>query len=140
MKPEIRFSSIKLAVNDIARSIAFYEGIGLEIPTDRKPEDIIVIELDNLYIELCPLSKFEVETEQMNISHNSSKIILKIIVDSNEEVDFILEKAVDYGGLMLTKPKEDDGIYTGYFKDPDGHIWKVSSYYEYNRNLEWAYD
>jgi predicted lactoylglutathione lyase len=96
--------------------------------------------MDNLYIELCTLSRFEVETEQTNISHNSSKIILKILVDSNEEVDFILEKAVDYGGLMLTKPKEDDGIYTGYFKDPDGYIWKVSSYYEYNRNLEWAYD
>jgi uncharacterized protein len=138
MKPEIRLSSITLTVNDLERSIAFYEEIGLEIPPDRNPEDLIVIELDNLHIELCPLTRFEVPIEQANMS---SKIILNIFVNRNEEVNFILNKAVQYGGLLLqNNPKEDDGVFTGCFKDPDGHIWRVSSYYKYNRKTEWAYD
>jgi len=138
MKPEISIISITLAVKDIARSIAFYKGIGLEISLD---EDSIVIELDNLNIEFCLLSKFNVATKQTDLYHNNSKTILRVIVDNNEEVDFKFEKAVKHGGLVLTKPKEEeDGLYKGFFKDPDGHIWGIISYYEYNRKIEWAYN
>ncbi|WP_374721996.1 hypothetical protein, partial [Peribacillus tepidiphilus] len=53
LKPKIHISSITLAVEDLSKSIAFYEAVGLPIPKDCHPEDHIGIELeDNLLIYL----------------------------------------------------------------------------------------
>lgn len=137
MKPEIRISSITLPVANLAKSIAFYEAVGLPIPTDHHPEDHIVIEFeDNFLIVLHQRPLLD------NILLKSSGITLNIIVDRNEEVDAIIETAVVHGGeyIQHNQKEEYDGIYTKYFKDPDGHIWEVSSYYDYNLKLEWAYD
>ncbi|MEH7887020.1 VOC family protein [Bacillus sp. JJ1609] len=137
MKPEIRISSITLPVANLAKSIAFYEVIGLPIPLGLHPKDHIVIELqNNLDIVLQQIPQLE------NTLLKSSGITLNIIVDQNEDVDAIIESAVEHGGeyIQHIQKEEYDGIYTKYFKDPDGHIWEVSSYYKYNLKLEWAYD
>ena len=46
---------------------------------------------------------------------------------AKEEVDRILQKAVEAGGKM-EKPAQDVfwGGYSGYFSDPDGYLWEVA--------------
>ncbi len=48
-------------------------------------------------------------------------------VDSPEEVDEVLEEAVA-AGATLVKPgqRADWGGYSGYFADPDNHLWEVA--------------
>lgn len=47
-------------------------------------------------------------------------------VGSKEEVDLVMEQA-DKAGAVITVPAHDTfwGGYSGYFQDPDGHLWEV---------------
>ena len=48
-------------------------------------------------------------------------------VSSKEQVDQALNQAVE-AGATLVKPAQDVfwGGYSGYFSDPDGHLWEVA--------------
>jgi predicted lactoylglutathione lyase len=48
------------------------------------------------------------------------------LVDSPAEVDRVLELAASAGGRVLGPAHERPwGIYSGYFTDPDGHLWEI---------------
>jgi uncharacterized protein len=48
------------------------------------------------------------------------------LVSSKEEVDSVLAQAEAAGATLTEKPHERPwGIYSGYFRDPDGHLWEV---------------
>ncbi len=60
-----------------------------------------------------PLSKHSVEN-----AHN---------LKSEEEVKHFFEVLKGKGVLIAKEPvKADWGGYSGYFKDPDGHLWEVA--------------
>lgn len=42
-----------------------------------------------------------------------------------EEVDAMLDKAVEAGGTAFREPSEFQGMYGGAFQDLDGHIWEI---------------
>jgi uncharacterized glyoxalase superfamily protein PhnB len=48
-------------------------------------------------------------------------------VASKAEVDAVMEQA-GKAGAVIVKPAQDAfwGGYSGYFKDPDGHLWEVA--------------
>jgi predicted lactoylglutathione lyase len=48
-------------------------------------------------------------------------------METKEEVDTILDNVPKHGGAVLNKAEIDttSGGYTGYFFDPDGHLWKL---------------
>jgi hypothetical protein len=49
------------------------------------------------------------------------------IVSSREEVDAVLREAQRAGAIIVKPGKEAFwGGYTGYFQDPDGHLWEVA--------------
>ena len=48
------------------------------------------------------------------------------IVGSKEEVDALLERAAEAGATLTDQPHDRPwGIYSGYFRDPDGHLWEI---------------
>jgi hypothetical protein len=63
-------------------------------------------------VSLAPRSATE-----LTIGHN---------VSSKEEVDAMMEQARK-AGAVITSPAQDAfwGGYSGYFQDPDGHLWEV---------------
>jgi uncharacterized glyoxalase superfamily protein PhnB len=54
-------------------------------------------------------------------------ITLAYNVANREQVQNILQQAVDEGAKLI-KPAQDVfwGGYSGYFADPDGHLWEVA--------------
>lgn len=125
MKPRINI--ITLAVNELEKSVTFYQD-GLELPTEGliKGEDQVIFELEgNLTLVLNLRSELE-EINQSNTGQRSSEVILSYSADSKEEVNSILKNANEFGGTLLpNQPKEYDWGYSGHFKDPDGHIWEI---------------
>jgi uncharacterized glyoxalase superfamily protein PhnB len=57
---------------------------------------------------------------------SSTEFSLGYFVASKDEVDQILNQA-KAAGATVTDPAHDRpwGIYSGYFRDPDGHLWEV---------------
>jgi uncharacterized protein len=48
------------------------------------------------------------------------------LVESREEVDSVLAEAAAAGATLTEEPHERPwGIYSGYFRDPDGHLWEI---------------
>jgi catechol 2,3-dioxygenase-like lactoylglutathione lyase family enzyme len=48
------------------------------------------------------------------------------LVSSRAEVDAVLAQAEAAGATLTNRPHERPwGIYSGYFRDPDGHLWEI---------------
>ncbi|MBG9987785.1 VOC family protein [Aerococcaceae bacterium DSM 111176] len=124
MKPNIYI--ITLAVDDLDRSLAFYQdGLGLGQATHGG--DHILFELQGeLTLVLLLRTEFDKTAGQTDTSGDYSSISLSYQADSKQEVDEILQMAVSSGGSLPSEPQEHDWGYNGYFKDPDGHLWEIA--------------
>lgn len=48
-------------------------------------------------------------------------------VESEAEVDAVVDQAVAAGAKLVKKPQKVFwGGYSGYFSDPDGHLWEIA--------------
>jgi predicted lactoylglutathione lyase len=57
------------------------------------------------------------ETGEFSIGHS---------VGSKREVDELLAQAEAAGATLTDRPHGRPwGIYSGYFRDPDGHLWEI---------------
>lgn len=134
MKPGIKV--ITPGVDDLQRSLAFYRD-GLDLPT----EGIVGTEFENgavvffgmndgltLVLYPRPALPKDAGVELSPPSPPSpSKLSLGHIVGSREEVDAIMRQA-GKAGANVTDParKRFWGGYSGYFQDPDGHLWEIA--------------
>jgi uncharacterized glyoxalase superfamily protein PhnB len=55
----------------------------------------------------------------------SGEFSLAQLVRSRDEVDELLETASAAGATVTAAHDRPWGIYSGYFRDPDGHLWEV---------------
>ena len=125
MKPYI--SMITLGVGDIAASIKFYED-GLGFPRfDFPSEDVAFFKLNGTWLGLYGRNALAEDAgvpadglgfDGISLSHN---------VASEAEVDTVFQQAISVGATLVKQPQKVFwGGYSGYFKDPDGHLWEVA--------------
>jgi catechol 2,3-dioxygenase-like lactoylglutathione lyase family enzyme len=136
MKP--RISVITLAVSDLEESLAFYrDGLGLQtngvIGTEFKGDgthasgEAVMFELENgLILALYSRTDLALDANQPGGTSSSTEFSIGHLVQSKEEVDTLLNQAKAAGATVTEEPYERPwGIYSGYFKDPDGHLWEI---------------
>jgi catechol 2,3-dioxygenase-like lactoylglutathione lyase family enzyme len=133
-----RIDIITLAVADLDRAHAFYrDGLGLEsrgvIGTEFVGDDvnpagaIALFELRHrLLLSLYPRSELAKDAQVPFGPPKTGEFSLGHAVSSAAEVDALLAQA-EAAGATLTDPPHDRpwGIYSGYFRDPDGHLWEI---------------
>lgn len=130
MKP--RITVITLGVDNLEASLRFYqEGLGFPaegiVGTEFEYGAVAFIQLQpGLRLALWPRNSIAHDTglpidppapTGMTLGHN---------VASSAEVDAIMAKA-HAAGATIIKPAHETfwGGYSGYFQDPDGHLWEV---------------
>ncbi|SIR80617.1 hypothetical protein SAMN05421858_3838 [Haladaptatus litoreus] len=125
---EPRISIVTLGVSDLDESIQFYRD-GLSLPMDDREPDasIAFFEMSGMKLSLYPR---ELLAEDATVSHGVGEfdgITLAHNVESKDAVDDVLGEAVSAGGELVKPAQEADwGGYSGYFADPDGHLWEVA--------------
>jgi len=81
---------------------------------------------DGLMLSLYPRSELAKDAGVEQEATAGSGISLGHFVDTREDVDRVLDLAQRAGGRVLGAAHERPwGIYSGYFSDPDGHMWEV---------------
>jgi catechol 2,3-dioxygenase-like lactoylglutathione lyase family enzyme len=135
MQPRIHV--ITLGVSDLERSLAFYRRLGLESPgvigTEFRGDDdtpggaAAMFELHGgLILALYGRTDLEKDANATFDAPGSGEFSIGHLVGSRDEVDAVLAEAEAAGARLTEKPHERPwGIYSGYFRDPDGHLWEV---------------
>ncbi len=126
MKPKIGL--VTLAVTDFARALRFYrDGLGFPTHGYVEGEEIVFFQLEGTWLALYPRDKLAEDATVNPAGSGFSGVTLAHNAGSTGEVDAVFELAVAAGAAPL-KPPHDTfwGGYSGYFKDPDGHLWEVA--------------
>lgn len=125
---EQRLSLVTLGVADLARARAFYaDGLGWT-PTDVGSEEIVFFQLAGIAFGLYGRDDLAADAGLDDASGSGfGGIALAHNTRTREEVDTVLALA-ERAGATIVKPAEDAfwGGYSGYFADPDGHLWEIA--------------
>lgn len=123
---EPRLNIVTLCVTDLARARAFYGRLGWR-ESSASSEGIAFFDLGGVVLGLYGLDDFVKEVGDDDISPAPCAVSLAYNTRSEEEADEALAKAVD-AGARLVKPAQKVfwGGYSGYFADPDGHLWEIA--------------
>ena len=126
MKPKI--SIITLGVSDLARSVRFYrDGLGFATHNYKEDEGIVIFKLEGSWLALYPRDKLAEDATVSAAGSGFSGITLAHNVGTKKEVDEVVDLAVSVGARIVKRPREVFwGGYSGYFADPDGHLWEVA--------------
>ncbi len=124
MKP--RISMITLGVRDMAKSVAFYEQ-GLGFPRMDSPPDVAFFTLNGTWLGLYGREALAEDATVSADGEGFRAFSLAHNLSSEQEVDEVMAQAVEAGATLVKPPQKVFwGGYSGYFKDPDGHLWEVA--------------
>jgi catechol 2,3-dioxygenase-like lactoylglutathione lyase family enzyme len=135
---EARINVLTLAVSDLDRSLAFYRD-GLGLPSrgvvgtefvgdkDNAAGAIAIFELaGGLFLTLYPRRELAKDANIALGPPQAGEFSIGHAVASQAEVDGLLAQAQAAGATLTDQPHDRPwGIYSGYFRDPDGHLWEV---------------
>jgi catechol 2,3-dioxygenase-like lactoylglutathione lyase family enzyme len=135
---EPRIHVITLAVSDLERALAFYrDGLGLESAgitgtqfagdAETPAGDVVMFHLDGeVILALYPRSELAKDAGIPLAPAASGAFSIGHLVASRSQVDALLARA-EAAGATSTGPAHERpwGIYSGYFRDPDGHLWEI---------------
>lgn len=124
MKP--RISMITLGVRDLAASVKFYES-GLGFPRMDSPPTVAFFTLNGSWLGLYGRDALAEDATVSADGEGFAGFALAHNVGSEAEVDAVIAQAQAAGAVVVKTPEKVFwGGYSGYFKDPDGHLWEVA--------------
>jgi catechol 2,3-dioxygenase-like lactoylglutathione lyase family enzyme len=127
-----RITVITIGVNDLEKSLHFYrDGLGLAtdgiIGQEFEYGAVVFIQLQaGLRLALWPRTSIAHDTGLAIGPQSATEMTLGHNVASRAEVDAVMATA-EAAGATIVKPAHDTffGGYSGYFQDPDQHLWEV---------------
>lgn len=136
MKPRIHV--ITLAVADLNRSLVFYrDGLGLptegvigtEFTGDETTPDGTTATFalgGGLLLAIYPRTELAKDAGIPLPPVHPGEFSIGHLVASRAEVDEVIRQAEAAGATVQDRPHDRPwGIYSGYFHDPDGHLWEI---------------
>ncbi len=133
-----RISVITLGVADLEQALIFYrDGLGLPtegiIATEFKGDETqpsgatVQFNLPNgVMLALYPRTELAKDAQEPVGKASSTEFSLGYLARSKDEVDTLLKQAEAAGATVTSQARERPwGIYSGYFKDSDGHLWEI---------------
>lgn len=122
-----RISMITLGVKNVPVAAEFYEK-GLGFPRlDFESDSVAFFNLNGSWLGLYGLEDLAEDAQVASEGSGFNGFSLAHNVNSESEVDAVMAQAIAAGGLMVKQPQKVFwGGYSGYFQDPDGHLWEIA--------------
>lgn len=131
VKPRIKV--LTLGVDDLPRALAFYrDGLGLPtqgiIGTEFEDGAVVFLEMHgDLILALYPRPALAKDAGLPLAPPSPTDLSIGHVVGSTQEVDAVMRQAEQAGARITDRARARFwGGYSGYFQDPDGHLWEVA--------------
>lgn len=123
---EPRLSLVTLGVADVARSRIFYERLGFKA-SSASNENVTFFEAGGVVLGLFGRAALAQDASVPEEGSGFAGVALAHNARSEADVDAILAEAAA-AGARIVKPAHRVfwGGWSGYFADPDGHLWEVA--------------
>ncbi|HVO73872.1 MAG TPA: VOC family protein [Ignavibacteriaceae bacterium] len=117
---------ITLGVNDLKKSLSFYEGLGWKM-SKKSLENLPLFPLGGITLALYSREGLAEDAHVKNTKPGFSGLTLSYNTKSEKEVEEILDKVEKLGGKIVKQAQKAFwGGYNGYFKDLDGHLFEIA--------------
>jgi catechol 2,3-dioxygenase-like lactoylglutathione lyase family enzyme len=123
-----KISLVTLGVRDFAKSLAFYrDGLGFTPHRFKDGDNHVMFVMEGSWLSLYPRHLLAADAAVPDDGNGFSGVTLAHNAKSKADVDAVFRHALA-AGARVVKPPQDVfwGGYSGYFADPDGHLWEVA--------------
>ncbi|HAW48891.1 MAG TPA: glyoxalase [Roseovarius sp.] len=124
MTPQ-RVTLITLGVADLDRARAFYAALGWTPAAAQ--DEVVFYQLNGLVLGLFGKSDLAADQGRPGAALGTGAMALAQNFPTEAEVDAAYDRAIAAGATPLKRPEKVFwGGYSGYFADPDGHVWELA--------------
>lgn len=135
MKQSISF--VTIAVNDFQKELSFYKDLLGWQPFNVVEETIAFFKVGSFVFSLCASKELSEDIGVELLSKPYLGFTLAQNVPSERAVDEIFESIRRANSTIVKEPTRASwGGYSGYFADPEGHLWEVA----HNPQFEYGTD
>lgn len=121
-----RVTLITLGVAEMDRARAFYARLGWQEHRDSQP-GVAFFQMQGQALALFGLADLAADQGRPGASLRSGAVTLAQNFATEAEVDAAFAAALAAGATALKPPEKVFwGGYSGYWADPDGHVWEVA--------------
>lgn len=124
--PVANISIVTLGVEDLATSTKFYEKLGWT-NTSASQDSVTFFQGHSIVLGLYGRSALAEDVGVENTPSGFRGTSLALNLPSEDAVDHFFAHAIETGADAVKKPEKVFwGGYSGYFADPDGHLWEIA--------------
>jgi predicted lactoylglutathione lyase len=118
---------VNIPVSDVQCSITFFETLGFTFNTQfTDATSTCMLVGEDAYVMLLSKERFASFSKRPSGDpRRETNALFALSVNSREEVDAMVEKAVAAGGSDAAEPQDHGFMYGRSFYDLDGHHWEV---------------
>jgi predicted lactoylglutathione lyase len=118
---------VNLPIKDLNKTIEFFTKLGFKFNpqfTDENATCMIVGE--DIFVMLLVEKFFKTFTKkQISDTSKNTEVIVALSVEGRENVDQMINKAIEAGGRESREPQDHGWMYERGFEDIDGHLWEI---------------
>lgn len=119
-------SLVTLGVADIVRSVAFYEALGWR-RAGPSEESVAFMQGGTVVLGLFGRASLAEDASVEDLPTGFAALSLAVNLPSEADVDAVFQNALAAGASQCKAPQKVFwGGYSGYFADPDGHLWELA--------------
>lgn len=119
---------VTLGVIDFAQSVAFYQALGFERRFKATGDAIAFFDAGGIVLSLFRWDMLAEDAQVPTMPRPEAfrGTTLAQMCRSDAEVDALIAKALAAGAKLIKAAHETSfGGYSGYFADPNGHVWEA---------------
>lgn len=121
-----RLTMITLGVADVVAATAFYERLGF-VKSSASNDGVTFFRLDGTVLGLFGRAGLAADAGVKDSEPGFSGVSIAQNFDSEADVDAAFAHAIACGAKPVKTPEKVFwGGYSGYFADPDGHLWELA--------------
>lgn len=125
--PRQRVTLITLGVDDLGRAADFYARWGWA-PHPRSQDGVVFYQMNGAVLGLFGRADLAADQGRPGADLGTGAITLAQNCADDAETDAVFTAAEAAGATVLKRPEKVFwGGYSGYFADPDGHVWEIAT-------------